>query len=128
MVVDAFSNQMIPLQGNKEDWEPYYKHWETMYRINEWEEAERQGKINYVYTSPFRWESSTGEDHWAHATTYWLVGMERFGKGTAGMFTGEKISFPESQAISDDKTWKAPNPLKTFDLPINNQDDWRNLG
>lgn len=125
-VVDEFADQRIPLQGNQEEWEKYYAHWETMYRVNEWEEAERLGKINYVYTNPFRWESSTGQDHWVHATCYWRVGMERFGRGKAVMFSGEKLNLPESQPIRPDNTMIAPDPRKIFALP-SKEEDWRNI-
>ena len=124
MVVDDFADGRIPLQGNRDDWMDYFKHWDTMYRINEWEEAKNKGMKNYVFTQPFRWDSSTGEDHWAHATVYWRVAMSKFGQGKGMVFSENTLEFPKGVEL-DPRRETQFTPKEIFDLNEKNEDDWR---
>lgn len=47
-------------------WEEYISHWETMARVDE---ETTLGIIRGV------WQSSTGEDHYCHATVYWHIAL-----------------------------------------------------
>ncbi|MEK6829491.1 MAG: phage terminase large subunit family protein [Nanoarchaeota archaeon] len=123
LVVDEFIKGRIPLQGKREEWQEYYSHWGTMYRINEWEEAKQQGRKNYMFTSPYRWESSTGNDHYVMATTYWRVGMDRFGTGQAKIFMENILdNLPAGQQTLSGQT--ILDPKKLFKLG-EQEDDWR---
>jgi len=75
-VIDEFSEGRIPLQGTDGDWRDYMKQWKTLYKINE---------PDALGNESFKWETSNGHDHWAHATSYWRTGMERFGGGSAAI-------------------------------------------
>jgi len=124
LVVDEFADGRIPLQGNQDDWMDYYSHWDTMYRINEWEEAQRRGNKGYVYSSPYRWESSTGNDHWAHATVFWRVGMNKFGKGKA-MIMQDRLEFEKGVEIGVKRdTEQKISEIFSFPKP---EEEWRNI-
>lgn len=118
LIIDEFTNKRIPLKGNQDEWMEYYSHWDTMYRVNEWEEAERQGKKNYVYHYPYRWESSTGEDHFCHATLYFRVGLDKFSRGGGKTFEGGKLEFPTDEGID-----RAPK----FQYEDKESYDWRTV-
>jgi len=72
MVVDEFADRRIPLQGTQDDWSEYYSHWHGMGRIKE---------IDAIGNPVYVWSKVDGNDHWALATTYWRIGMDKFGKG-----------------------------------------------
>lgn len=74
MVIDEFADGRIPLQGSEADWLDYMKQWKTLHK---------ESTTDALGNETFKWESSNGNDHWAHATLYWRVGMDRFGGGTA---------------------------------------------
>ena len=120
LVVDEFKGGRIPLQGKQDTWQEYYTHWAVMFRVNEWEEAKEKGEKNYVYSLPYRWDSSTDNDHWALSTVYWRVGMDRFGRGQAKMFQEENPlrGIPEAPVIGQ------RNPIP-FVYPEQKEHDWR---
>jgi len=113
LVIDEFADKRIPLQGTQDDWEPYYNHWKTLYKITE---------PDSLGVPQFKWETSDGNDHFAHATLYWRVGMDRFKNAGGRLFTGEATSFPAANAVANDKMNFKPR----FDYSEeNNNDDWR---
>lgn len=95
MVVDAFNDRQIPLQGSVDDWEEYYTHWKTMYKMTE---PDTMGIPQMI------WESSSGLDHFVHATNYWRIGMDRFKNDGGKIFGGNEVEFKTSPTISPDDT------------------------
>ena len=85
MVIDDFANRMIPLQGTQDDWEEFQSHWATLYKITE---------VDSLGVPQSVWETSNGMDHFAHASLYWRVGMDRFKNDGGKIFTGEQSVFP----------------------------------
>lgn len=112
MVVDAFTDRSIPLQGTIDDWEEYYTHWKTMYKMTE---PDTMGIPQMI------WESSSGLDHFVHATAYWRIGMDRFKNEGGKLFGGNEPEFKTSVTISPDDTI---NKKLIFEDPEKN-DDWR---
>ena len=112
MVVDDFASKKVPLQGTQDDWEEYYSHWATLYRISE---------VDTLGVPQFKWETSNGMDHWCHATLYWRVGMDRFSNDGGRVFTGEASDFPQSTWIRPDDTM----PKKLIYPYPDQQEDWR---
>jgi len=100
LVIDEFYDGMIPLQGNENDWWDYWLHWNNMFRIQ---------KENSLGVMEKKWERN-GDDHWAHATLYWRVGMDRFGGGS-----GHIISTDDP--FAGIKTAPTINPDDTMDIP-----------
>lgn len=83
LVIDEFAQERIPLQGSLHDWEDFIGHWRTLFRVTD---------TDAVGNPTFRWETSNGMDHWAHATGYWRIGMDRFGKaGGIARATGRPV-------------------------------------
>lgn len=112
MVVDDFSDRRIPLQGTIDDWEEYYSHWKTMYKMSE---------PDTMGIPQMTWESSSGLDHFAHATVYWRVGMDRFKNEGGKLFGANETNFKSSPEIAPDSSIK--NKLIFADK--NDENDWR---
>lgn len=112
LLIDEFNDKRIPLQGTAEDWGPYIKHWKTLYKAND---------TDVIGNPTFKWETSTGEDHWAHATAYWRIGMDRFGGGQ-----GQVIGPHEEPAFDFQKGFKIPPNEKVnvahFVMPAEEED------
>ena len=115
VVIDDFANKMIPLQGTQDDWAEFASHWDTLYKIIE---------VDTLGVPQFKWETSTGLDHFCHASVYWRVGMDRFKNDGGKIFSGETPVFVVSNPIAPDKTmsWK---PKLKFDYPEKDEADWR---
>lgn len=67
-LVDKFSRKEKPVNIQERDLEEYIKHWETLSRIDV---KDSLGVISG------QWLSSTGVDHFAHATIYQDVAMQK---------------------------------------------------
>lgn len=113
MVVDEFSDKLIPAYGSENDWYDYWLHWNNLTRIKE--ENDR-GVIRKVWIR-------NGDDHWAHATTYWRVGISRFA-GTGDIIRTDGTKPPKSYRIQPNKT-VSTDLTKDFDYG-KEQFDWRN--
>lgn len=127
LVVDEFTGQRIPLQGAAKDWEDYYIHWNNLTRVKELDE--KTGEIKRKI-----WVRS-GDDHWALATVYWRVGMDRYGGGDSNIFTGKNIfkGLPPSPEIlpGGKIIGKHPNPKvhmeKFIEAERQFEGDWRDV-
>ncbi len=82
-------------------WEEYINHWETMARIDE---ESTLGIIRGV------WQSSTGEDHYCHATVYWYIALMKMIGGQ-----GKVMSAPGADPIN--KVAQAVGGVKTAPIP-----------
>ena len=110
IVIDEFADKRIPIQGDMEDWQDYYKHWNDIYRITE---------TDTLGVPQAKWETTTGNDHWVHASVYWRVGMDKYGMG-GGAIIGEKMDIPTAPEIEVDGTFKS----NVFNIP-KKPNDWR---
>lgn len=101
LVVDEFADRRIPLQGTQDDWSEYYSHWNGMTRRKD---------IDAVGNPVYVWEKSDSLDHFCLATTYWRIGMEKFGSGKGEIVeSASRIRVPIGHEIGLDN--KTPNPL-----------------
>ncbi len=114
MVIDEFSDKRIPLQGGKEEWWNYWLHWQNIYRI-ETETA--------LGTKKYQWNRS-GRDDWVHATIYWRIGMERFGKGIGELINRGSINLPSAPEISPEGTITGRTIKPKI---ISKEPDWRDI-
>lgn len=113
MVIDDFANRLVPLQGTPDDWAEYESHWATLYKITE---------VDTLGVPQFKWETSNGMDHFAHATLYWRVGMDRFKNDGGKLFTGDPIPYTVGHEIAPDGTM----PYKPkFEYEAQEDNDWR---
>jgi hypothetical protein len=126
MVVDDFITRKIPLQGTRDDWNDYWTHWKTMFRL-----VEEDQKLG---TPIYEWKSGDGNDHLALATTYWRVGMDKYGFGESEIVGAPiRIDAPIGPQISVDNTIPSINQegkdiVETTmeQLKGDIDDDWRN--
>lgn len=111
VVIDEFASKKIPLQGTQDDWAEYESHWDTLYKVTE---------VDSLGVPQSVWESSNGMDHFAHATLYWRVGMDRFKNDGGKIFTGEPTVFPPGTELRPDNTmpWVAK-----FNMPDTSNED-----
>lgn len=90
-MIEYIVNGNIKFYGPKSYWEEYIKHWETMYKAK----VVGNTRVNDDYiTAPGQtvrttWLSSTGEDHFAHATLYYYVALSRLTQGGGVVLTGQ---------------------------------------
>lgn len=82
-------------------WEEYIAHWETMYREDE---ENSLGIVRGV------WKTSTGEDHYCHATIYFYIALKRMIGGRAQVLKsgGSTLEKQLSQELGGVK--RAPIP------------------
>lgn len=78
IVVDEIKDKRFPVWGSKEDWQPYFKHWLNIYRVREHKGELEDPQYNWRWV----WKRK-GADHWALATIYMRVGLDRFGQDLA---------------------------------------------
>jgi hypothetical protein len=99
MLIDDFANKKIPLQGTQDDWEAFQSHFATLYKVT---------TMDTLGVPQSVWETSNGMDHWAHASLYWRVGMDKFSNDGGKIFTGEIGDFQYSQPVLPDDSveWK----------------------
>lgn len=90
-LVEYISEGSLPFLRSKAYWEEYTTHWETMYKAKligqkKAEEASTMAQaLGQVRTS---WLSSTGLDHYCHATLYAAIGYIRLLGGQAQVLKG----------------------------------------
>lgn len=114
ILIDDFANKKIPLQGTQDDWAEFQSHFATLYKINE---------VDTLGVPQFKWETSNGMDHFAHAANYWRIGMDRFKNDGGKIFTGDQIQFPQGVTIMNDRI----QPLHKLQMSQREEDsDWRN--
>lgn len=99
LVLDEFNDKRVPLQGNLDDWYDYWLHWNNIFRMQE---------ENNLGVMQSKWERS-GDDHWVHATVYFRVGMDRFGKGEGAIIYGTpSLGQRTAPEVSPDNTVPIP--------------------
>ena len=115
LVVDEFTDGRVPLQGTENDWYDYYLHWSNLTRIKE--ENER-GMLRKIWVR-------NGDDHWAHATAYWRVGMSRF--ATSGRVLNPDLTPPQPNSYEIEPGQVASfNPQSILPQPdFETENDWR---
>lgn len=117
LVVDEFTDKRIPLQGIENDWYDYWLHWNALTRITE--ENDR-GTMRKVWVR-------NSDDHWAHATVYWRVGMMRFGAGRGAVIGATRKPFDHlkpSPTLNEKQTMVAPDPNKELIYEDQQDKEW----
>ncbi len=94
VVVDEFREKRIKLyRGRPEDWHEYWLHWSHIYRVKE---EDTLGVNRYVWMRSDR-------DDWVHATSYFRVGIDRFG-GRGGIVGIDLTPEADSYLLNPDMT------------------------
>ena len=70
--------QRFPIWGTVGDWQPYFDHWLNIYRVREIQGEEGDPQYNWRWV----WKRKN-DDHWALATVYARVGLDRFAQDLA---------------------------------------------
>lgn len=79
LVVDEIKEQRFPIfENEKGEWQPYFDHWLNIYRVQEIQGEEGDPQYNWRWV----WKRK-GADHWALATVYARVGLDRFSQDLA---------------------------------------------
>lgn len=77
LAVDQFNDKRMVVNGTKEDWQPYFNHWLNIYRVKEIVDESEP-----IYGWRWVWKRK-GPDHWALATCYALIGMDKYAESLA---------------------------------------------
>ncbi len=91
MFIDEMTDKRVTFNGSESDWQEYITHWLNMYRVWEHDDAGLVDK-----TKGFKWERQ-GPDHFAHATVYARIGLDKFAEtkakivGTPDIFEGVAV-------------------------------------
>lgn len=72
----------IRLNGVQADWKEYADHFTNLYREKIVVKEQKDKDDRTLYGAEYVWKRR-GPDHWAHATLYALVGMEKYGQSLA---------------------------------------------
>lgn len=89
IVVDEIREKRFPIWGTLSDWIPYFEHWENIYRIREIQGEEGDPQYNWRWI----WKRK-GADHWALATIYMRVGLDRFAEDPAIIMNDKFFNVP----------------------------------
>lgn len=118
MLVDKFNNRQKPINILERDLDEYIQHWETLSRQ---EVADSMGIIRG------EWVSSNGKDHYAHATVYQDVALQKIMK-RHGIVAEDLPKVQEQQkAIEIDEMGRGtlPSIEELISGSIDDIDDWR---
>lgn len=77
LLVDEINEVRLPINGSVEDWQPYFNHWLNVYRMREIIDENEP-----LYGWRWVWKRK-GPDHWALATVYARVGMDKYAEDMA---------------------------------------------
>jgi|TARA_R100001530_G_scaffold119297_1_gene86463 ssDNA-binding Zn-finger/Zn-ribbon topoisomerase 1 len=116
-VIDEFTTKRIALNGTYDEWFEFSQHYKNLYRMAI--ENKRLGIMER------RWEHN-GPDHYAHATSYWRTGMNKFADG--GLQVAGTVPIDSFQkGVEVDYDGSLPREYtKGILLPDKNKHDWRN--
>lgn len=73
LFIDEMKDKRVVYHGTEAEWQDYITHWLNIYRV--WDE-------NALGVKVFKWER-TGPDHWAHASLYARIGLDKFADAMA---------------------------------------------
>jgi hypothetical protein len=85
-VVDEFKEQRFPIWGKLADWQDYFNHWLNIYRIKEMIGEENDPQYGWRWV----WKRK-GADHFAMATVYARVGLDRFAQDLATIIHKQSV-------------------------------------
>lgn len=89
----------VRLNGTKDEWADYASHFGSLYRekISSASNPERDDRS--LYGAEYIWKRN-GPDHYAHATLYAMVGLQRYG-GEAATIVGDSVlaGIPRGQIV-----------------------------
>ena len=126
MTIDEFADKRIRLSGSRDDWGEFYAHWDSLYRITE---------NDSLGVPHINWQSSNGIDHFAFATIYWRIGMDKYGFGKGEIIGAPPIiEAPVGPGLKPDMTIQPVNirgrdPVEETLEQLKNQqtEDWRDF-
>lgn len=102
LVVDELKEQRFPIWGILEDWQPYFDQWLNIYRIQEVQGEDGDPQYNWRWI----WKRK-GADHWALATVYARVGLDRFAQDLAQIISkgrGLLEGVPKGMSVYNNET------------------------
>lgn len=113
-LLGEFREKRIPLNGSREDFYPYWLHWNNIYKTSE---------EDSLGVPRGKWER-TGADHLVHSTLYWRVGISKFVGGQAEFVGSSSLpaGVQNSIAIRPDNTYKPGVDFTKIPEP---EEDWR---
>jgi hypothetical protein len=93
ILVDKFVQQQKIINLSAKEVEEYLKHWETL---------SRQDSQDALGVTHGEWVSSTGEDHFAHATVYQDVALSKILRGDSYVAAGSGNQITAEQGVEVD--------------------------
>jgi len=114
LMIGEFGQKRIPLFGTENEFHDYYLHWSHIYRAE---------SMNNLGIPEFKWERSD-EDHYVHASVYWLIGISKYGEG-GGVF-GEGLETKSNSFEIKDGKGPLPDTKSILDKIFNKiSSEWR---
>lgn len=83
----------IRLNGTPDEWTEYANHFGNLYREKVAVKDTREKDNRELYGAEYVWKR-TGPDHWAHATLYAVVGLQRYGGELAKVVNSDTLGIP----------------------------------
>lgn len=101
----------IRLNGDREDWLEFAKHFDNIYREQVVVKEAKDKDNRTLYGPEYVWKRN-GPDHYVHALLYALVGLDKYGQGLAKIVdTDEFSSLPQGRIFPE------PKPLEAMGIP-----------
>lgn len=95
LAVDQLNDGRLVINGYADEWQPYFDHWLNIYRAKE---ITDENEPSYGW----RWVwKRKGADHWALATIYALIGMDRYAEDLATIIS--KKDFMSTVPVGTDE-------------------------
>lgn len=83
--VDHYNEQRRVINGNVEEWQPWFNHWLNLYRVKEIIDENEP-----MYGWRWVWKRK-GADHWALSDVYATIGLDRFAEALATIIGKDKF-------------------------------------
>jgi len=94
-IIDLIQGGEFPIQVSLTDLEEYISHWSSLVKIVE---PDRIGNDR------FRWASVNGIDHFAHATLYWYIALQKAKIGFAS-----RLKYKKQEKARREGIWVKPD-------------------
>lgn len=109
LLVDEIYDRRVTFNGSLEEWQPYFDHWENIYRVKEIKGDANDPQYGWRWV----WKRK-GPDHWALSGVYTRIGLDRFIGDMAQIIKKDEFMSGVHIGSNVDGTIRAASNLRRF--------------